>query len=470
MNALTVIQQNDLAKLRDLLALGVRADAPVRPDGPTLLAHASGEHRAPVVQLLLEAGADANAPSADGWTPLAHAAAGRGAWGGPPPGGDHEAETIRLLVEAGANVDARNRWGWSPRMMAVAAGRAAAADVLERAGASAEGLALAALFAAIRRCDAPAVADAVRRGADVNGLNCDGTPALVAAASACWPTPAVALALIGRGADVNAPDPDGYTALMRACLAHELTLVHALLGRGAAADARNRWGSTSLHLLLGLEDWETDLHMRSITRLLIAAGADVNLPDGRGDTPLAIAWRGDWLQAADVLLRSGANIEEAWRCQTRDALAARAWKPRPGDLLRSPAGRLAEQLKGGIDVNGENGVLLRDAARRGDAASVAVLLRAGADPDAGNGEATPLMLAAEAGSAAAADLLLTAGAAPAAVSRFGETALKNAAAGGHADVVRRLVSAGLVVDNADAAVALRWAPDPDALRRALGRG
>ena len=138
---------------------------------------------------------------------------------------------------------------------------------------------------------------------------------------------------------------------------------------------------------------------------LLAAGADVNAPQGDGATALHWAAHRNDAETAALLIAAGADVDAA------NALGA------------TP---------------------LWLAATNGSAPIVARLLEAGADPDVTlrMGE-TPLMAAARGGSRPVVELLLAHGADPNAAERErGQTALMWAAAQGHAGVVRRLARHG----------------------------
>lgn len=89
--------------------------------GNTALHAAVAGKRQPLVELLVEAGADPNATDAGGWTPLALAA--------------HEGEvaTVRYLLAHGADPTIANAAGDTPLAIAERAGRRAAEDLLRRA-------------------------------------------------------------------------------------------------------------------------------------------------------------------------------------------------------------------------------------------------------------------------------------------------------------------------------------------------
>ncbi len=120
------IEQEEVEALRALLL----AKAAIRPADLVMAASAASEAVA-LVTLLLEAGADPNAPDGHGTPPL-HAAidANRP--------GTASAEVIALLVRAGADVHARGQYGWSALQRAVARGEAGEVEALLEAGARVE--------------------------------------------------------------------------------------------------------------------------------------------------------------------------------------------------------------------------------------------------------------------------------------------------------------------------------------------
>jgi ankyrin repeat protein len=193
-----------------------------------------------------------------------------------------------------------------------------------------------------------------------------------------------------------------------------------------------------------------------IVRLLAEAGADLELADGDGYTPLGWALRLGDEETAAVLREAGAR--------------------EPADLAGSPFNKLMlaaeegdvesarEAIAAGADVNGYRLNLavqftpLMAAAKTGSLDIVRELLAAGADPNRGGREdlsvvgITPLMLAARGGHASVVEALIAAGADLHARQvetlgrkrdrEQGETALHEAARGGHSAVIRALVHAG----------------------------
>jgi ankyrin repeat protein len=141
-------------------------------------------------------------------------------------------------------------------------------------------------------------------------------------------------------------------------------------------------------------------------RALLKSGADVNAAPGDGMTALHwAAQRGD-VDLATMLLYAGANVKATTRLG--------AYTP------------------------------LLMAASTGDAAVIAVLIDAGADPNGANANGTtPLMMAAASGKAGAVNLLIDRGAAVNVKEKAkGQNALMFAAAYGRVDAIRALTAHG----------------------------
>ena len=93
----------------------------------------------------------------------------------------------------------------------------------------------------------------------------------------------IAKELIKRGADINKKGSFGYTPLMKASIKGNEIMVKDLLRRGAEVNASKNSGTTALALVSQYSD------RLNILKLLIAAGADVNVEDNYETTPLIYA-------------------------------------------------------------------------------------------------------------------------------------------------------------------------------------
>ena len=107
------------------------------------------------------------------------------------------------------------------------------------------------------------------------------------------------------GADVHSTDSDNGTGLIRASDRGHVEIVKELLKTDIRVNHVNRMGWTALFeaILLGGGD---ERHIE-VVRLLIDAGADVNLPDKDGVTPLAHAKNRNYTGIIEILEKSGAR-------------------------------------------------------------------------------------------------------------------------------------------------------------------
>lgn len=276
----------------------------------------------------------------------------------------------------------------------------------------------------------------------------------------------IARALLGAGADANARTRFGETLLMLACAGGDLALVRLLLERGADARAKMNDGPTPLGHAIHQGRAE-------IARALLEAGAKTSdrvagYQSGFGafaGTALSFAEKQGKPDVLQVL-RQRAELERQQKLfeSFERALEKGGVATLIGELadvnLRGPrnrtplivaAGRghqdaVAQLLKAGADVGARDDTgrtALHAAVEDGSAAVTAKLLSAGADVDAAaaNGE-TPLLTACRCGSAAAASTLLSAGANLAARGREDAPALVLAARSGRWELERDLLAAG----------------------------
>lgn len=208
--------------------------------------------------------------------------------------------------------------------------------------------------------------------------------------------------LIDNGADVNTKQQHNYTALMRAAAIEQLEVLKILLGKGAKVNERaNNKTSALLEAVKSGYDYETDKqnpNALEAIRLLLEAGANVNLADEKGIKPLIKAL--EYCIVTDYKAIAKLLIEKS---QTLDAtdLAKAA-------VLKNPE-FVKMILERGVDANAKadatDSTALLEAVREGTYEStgglkdgtmetIRLLMNAGADPKAkdiyGN---TPLKLA-----------------------------------------------------------------------------
>ena len=418
----------------------------------------SGDRAAAIT--LIAQRADVNAPEVDGTTPL-HWAVHHG-----------DLELTQRLIRAGAKVNVKNDYGSTPMAEAAILGRA---DLLETL---------------------------LKAGADVESPNADGQTALMVVARTGRVD--AARLLLKYGAKVNGVEGwRGQTALMWAVAQKQSAMVAELVKAGADVNARST-----------VNNWERQVtaEPRAIyrpaggltpllyaaregcvecARLLVDAGAEINLADPEKISPLLMAvMNGQW-DTAQYLIKKGANPNQ-WDFWGRAPLYAavdlntipRGGRPDWPPLDETTPMQVVEMLLGaGANPNaqlklsppfrnigndrGLDGMLttgatpLLRAAKALDAPAIAALLAKGADISLANSRGiTPIMAAAGLGSVDAdtrgfylsddtqqrsiesLKLLIKAGGDINSKDSRGLTALHEAARWGWNDVVQFLVAHG----------------------------
>ena len=432
-------------------AAGANRDAP--------LADAVERKDSAAVGVLLQAGADVNAPQRDGMTPLHWAVY------------HDDSRLAERLVAAGASVQLANRYGVTPLALACANGSGGLVELLLRAGAYPEG-----------------------------ALPGGETPLMTASRTGSL---AAVRALLARGARADArEDRRGQTALMWASAEGHLEVVRALIAAGA--DVRARLPSGLTPLLLAVRGGHA-----AAARALLDAGVDVNeaIPlDSRrrgyggrlppaGATPLLIAVLNAHFELAAQLLQAGADPNAALPGYTVLHAITAVRKPGVGDNDPAPEGtgrissiELVKRLVArGADVNAAmtrranlNNTRANElgatpfflAALTADAELMRTLAALGANPAIGNADnSTPLMMAAglatrspgeDAGTEPevlqAIQIALELGADINAVDNNGETAVHAAAYKNLPGVVRFLVAKGARIERWNRENKFGWTP------------
>ncbi len=151
----------------------------------------------------------------------------------------------------------------------------------------------------------------IEKGADVNLADNDVQPSLIAAAR--YDKDHIVKLLLESGADVNVLDQRGLTPLFAAVAWADTKCVQQLLDAGAAVNNDGVWNHTPL----------TEAISRgkiTCVKLLLDAGADVNQTNDSGETPLQISLKyadkpeiPHWLLKRDeaitkLLLAAGAKV------------------------------------------------------------------------------------------------------------------------------------------------------------------
>jgi ankyrin repeat protein len=289
-----------------------------------------------VVELLLAAGADPNAPDLIGITPV-HCAACR-----PQP------EFLKAVLEKGGNLLAQTRTGETPLHYAASLGSAATVKLLLDKGVKA---------AKPNRFGNTPIFYAVARG------NLE-----------------IAHLLLERGAFADEMNNDGETPLLQAVWRLDREMVTVLLVQGHANinGRADRLGETALHAAVRLGD-------AAMVRLLLQHKADINLTDKAGFTPLLNAAEAGFMSIVEILFQQGADL--AARNQKDSCAFALAAGSTNRLLLEWLAGKSpAIEFKDKV-------LALQGAAIHGRLANVRWLLEKGVPADVTSVIGTPLLSA-----------------------------------------------------------------------------
>jgi ankyrin repeat protein len=269
------IRANDLARLHSLVQAASANTKDGRGETPLMYAAAVGSLEA--MKFLIAKGADVNAQNEFGSTALIWSAT--------------DLAKVRLLLAHGANVNTASKRGRTALFLAAMTDRSAdTVRLLLAKGADpkiTDSFKNTILNAAAAGNDIETIRMIINAGVDVNAANVIGTTPLIVSAGSNGNVQAVKM-LLSKGARVNAVAvvPFLYPGVAPKSGVPTLGSITAL---GMAAP----FGSPEL------------------IRALLDAGADVNVKDARGMTPLMLAVGTDHQDPAviQMLLDHGANLE-----------------------------------------------------------------------------------------------------------------------------------------------------------------
>ena len=281
---LVVIQKGFLEIALLLLDNGADANAATK-DGWSPLAVAVDRGHLEIARLLLERGVDINKALATGTTVLILAV-------------QHgHLEIVQLLLVKGADKDTATKDGWSPLAVAVDRGHLEIVQLLLGNGADANKV----LISAVQQGHLAILQLLLEKGADANAATKDG-----------WSPLAIAVdrghlelvqLLLENGADAKKALAEGTTVLILAVQQGHLEIALLLLGNGADANkaTKDGWGPLAVAVDRG--------HLE-IVRLLLEKDADANKVLAKGTTVLILAVQHGHLEIASLLLQQGAVADK----------------------------------------------------------------------------------------------------------------------------------------------------------------
>jgi ankyrin repeat protein len=331
---MTCARSGEPKAVKALLLHGARVNEREKTHDQTALMWAAAQSHPDVVQVLTETGADVRARSRTypqtvvgestqraGREELNYTMLRGGSTALLLAARVGDAESARILVKAGADPNDSLPDGTSALVLAAHSGRGNVAEVLLDAGAdpNAFGTGYTALHAAVLKSDPALVKALLARGADPNVRMTKGTPmrrdttdfnlpaTLIGTPpyllAARFLEPDIMRALAAGGADVKATMANGTTALMLASgigssasadrrgiatidfgkiepESRVLEAVRAAVELGGDPGAANAAGDTALHA-------SASLGHNTVIQYLVDHGAQVNVKNKRGQTPLA---------------------------------------------------------------------------------------------------------------------------------------------------------------------------------------
>jgi cytohesin len=287
-------------------------------------------------QLMLEHGADVNARDKDQATPL-HSASFMSML-----------EVARVLLDHGANIHARNVHGQTPLHIVsqgiLMFGEISKSDLVELllsrgadVNARDDDQDTPFLFACF--CLKPETAETLfQNGADINAVNIHGQNAwhLISqnlSHNYHQETSRARLGklFLGHEVDMHERHEDERTPLHLSCYYGQLEVAKMLLGNGAQVNVADNRGNTPLHQVtlgnydyqsFGMDVWYLKHHPVKVLRLaerLLESGADVNAQNKDQETPLHLASRLRLHDMVRFLLKNGADVN-AKNCEGKSPL------------------------------------------------------------------------------------------------------------------------------------------------------
>lgn len=243
------------------------------------------------VQILLDAGADANLTLSQGYTAIFSAISALSTDASLIP-------MLELFVKHQAKLDCATDNHETPVTSAAEIGRFDAVRYLIQAGADPTPLRWTPLMSATALGSSQDVAAMLGQSSGVDEKDRFGRTALHLAAMAGDVQKAGLL--LAQGCEIDATDQYGATALMIAAAKGQTEMLRWLIDQGADLEARGRMGNTALANSLSGGHQEA-------ARCLIAAGADVESADDSGNTPLILAAQAGCADVVRRILAAGVD-------------------------------------------------------------------------------------------------------------------------------------------------------------------
>jgi uncharacterized protein len=263
---------------------------------PSIVDAARRQDWAAVQEMARQKG-DLNSAGTEGSTAL-HFAVGAG-----------QAAVVQALLAAGADLSHRNLAGVTPLHLAVLDGETAIAKLLLAKGADArikDEASETLLMLAARHGDGEMASALIAAGADLNYIEPNfGQDALMIAVRAGRTS--VVESLVKAGADLNHQTPPGPEPTWREAGAGGGSTGEGMIRSGVPPEGQRLAGTGRMSALLyAARDGQVDS-----ARMLVKAGAKLELAEYNGITALVMAIGNDHHDIAKLLVEAGANVNAA---------------------------------------------------------------------------------------------------------------------------------------------------------------
>lgn len=328
-----------------VVSKGIRPDFKITGKRALIFRAIARNRTGEIAEFLLTLGADLETRTEDGETPLMMALY------------DGKADSVRRLLARGASPVAKDKNGMTALMVAAYQGHKEAFKMLlDRypGGVSVnirDNKGRTALRWAAKGGNLPIVEMLLARGGLCHIVDSEGETPLMSAARAGNVNMAQAMLKTGK-ARVTAQGFDGRTALIWAMKGNrygnsQLAMVRLLVDNGAEVNAKAKNGETAFSLAMekkkndvvsylldkGANAGGTDIGNMSlmeavrqnnllVVKLLLRKGADTNMAEDSGDTPLIAAAWGGYKEIVEELIKYNANIDAVKHSDGATALSA----------------------------------------------------------------------------------------------------------------------------------------------------
>ncbi len=343
-------------------------------------------------------------------------------------------EIVKILLEKGADIEAKTKDGLTPLMFASRNGHHEIVKTLLEKGADIEAKTIddfPSLILASRYGYHEIVKTLLEKGANIEAKNIDGWNSLMLASQYGYRE--IVQTLVENKANIEAKNKYNGTSIMLASQNHHVEIVKIFLEKGADIEAKNK---NDWLLFASQNGWH------KIVKIFLEKGFDIEAKTNIGFTPLIVASQYGRDETVKILLEKGADI----KFKSKDGFT-----PLMLASLYGRHETVKILLEKGVDIEAKNKFGFNSliyASQDGHNEIVKILLEKGADTKIKSKDGfTPLMLASQNGHNETVKILLEKGVDIEAINKFGFNSLIYASQNGHNEVVKILLEKGADIES-----------------------